>query len=204
MNWLRLIASVAFFLFSMAEINAAKNDLLESNSKVLDSAYSSNDYSLMIEPLYRSFELDTILPNKFSFFYGAAMFHYKHNDEAEESLIKYLLLTRKNGVYYEEAMRLLALIHPYSRPNEYLPEELLEKENQPEGIAEEVDVPVGIEQSVPCDGGEFAVCPLCFGEGVQVSVGSFGKVYRTCPRCHGRGVVKCDDRKNENKERGAE
>ncbi len=197
MALVKILLPLVLVLFLSNAFAITKNQVLLDKSAKASTAYLAGDYNKMVEPIHTSFELDTILPNNVSFYYGALMFHYNHNNQAETGLLKYLTLDGKDGEYYEDALAILKLIHPYKEPNEYLPKELIERKEGDIEIAEEVDIPLGVEEGVPCDGGEFAICPLCFGEGVKVSVGSFGKVYRTCPKCHGKGVVKCDDGKHE-------
>ena len=192
-----LFLSILLLVFSKVGA-ATKSEVLLKKTSNASVAYQAGDYSGLVEPVYSVFELDTILPNEIAFYYGALMFHYSHNNQAETSLLKYIKVSGKEGEYYEDALEILRLIHPYKKPKEYLPKEFVEEEVKDSEIAEEVDVPMGVEDGVPCEeGSEFAICPLCYGEGVKVSVGSFGKIYRTCPKCHGKGVVKCDDGKHE-------
>lgn len=194
MGYFKIIFPLLFLcLFTQRVLADSKSEVLLENSLQASNAYRVGDYSLMIKPVYASFQLDTILPDNISFLYGALMFHYNHNDQAVTGLIRYLRLSGKEGMYYQDALAILKLIYPYKKPDEYLPKELIEKKEGELTAGEQVDIPLGVEEGVPCENeGDFAVCPVCFGEGVKVSVGSFGKVYRTCPKCHGKGVVKCD------------
>ena len=188
-----IIPFLLLFVFSTS-FSISKSELLEKHTSKASTAYKVGNYSGMIAPIHSSFELDTILANDICFFYGALMYHYSHKKQSEASLLRYLKLTRKEGEFYEDALELLRLMHPYDEAKDYLPKELIERKEGDIEIAEEVDIPLGVEEGIPCEeGSEFAICPVCFGEGVKVSTGSFGKIYRTCPKCHGKGVVKCDN-----------
>ncbi len=131
---------------------------------------------------------DIVLPNNLAFMFGKSLFYTQYYNQSKHLLLRYEKITKKEGLYHTEAIKLLAQLEEIFHQKEV---ELTKPTNSDSTGA--VHSIITSQEQTACKEHEHYICPICNGSKVQIEESSLGKVYSSCEYCDDHGRMNCQD-----------
>ena len=193
--------SVKSFFLSVIIVFCVGVNLIAQQDSVITNLMSEVEnqvkrgaYDEALIPLNQLISLDTILPDRFSFYMGVTFYHYKKWGKARESLLKYIEVAGEGTLFFVPAVGLVKETDRELGIQDTLRCRIC-KYLGPLQEIEGCDICNGSGkesfQCRNCSGHGEILCYICGGSGVQRSAGTFGDLYATCHMCTGSGKTEC-------------